>query len=177
MKDKTTEDKLKLVTHYIIDKCEDSQNFGSVKLNKILWFADVIAYRHWGVSVTGSKYIRRKMGPVPDRILAVRKQLEDEGKITITHPKYMYDSTLFKSKEKPVLTNLSEDEIELLDLLSDQICNEFSATEISNVSHDDVWNAAVDGEEIPLTATLVSDPGDYRFEVQSWANEVVANHG
>ncbi len=173
---KSVPNKFKLVVHYIIANCGDPRKLGATKLNKILWFADVTAYRHWRESITGSKYLRRKMGPVPAKILHVSKQLETEKKIYIKNRKYMYDPVIYTSLEDPDVSTLSKREIGLLDSLINLICNDFSAIEISHISHDDIWKAAADGEEIPLTAMLVSDSGNYRREVQLWANGVIANH-
>ena len=172
----TKPDKFKLVTHYIIANCGDPRKLGATKLNKILWFGDTYAYRFWGESITGSRYLRRKKGPVPENILRVRDQLIKEGKISMKNRRVMYDPVIFTSLEDPDVSILSEDHIGLLDSLIDQICNDFSAIEISDVSHDDIWESANDGEEIPLEATLVSELGTCRPEVLTWVSEVVKNN-
>jgi len=165
-----------VAVHYIIAKCGDPRKLGSTKLNKILWFADVYAYRFFEESITGSKYLRRQYGPVPEKILRVLEQLENEGKISINKKIAVYDPVIYTSLESPDISALSEDQIGLLNSLIDQICNGYSANEISHVSHDDVWKAAIDGEEIPLNATLMSESANCTPEVLSWASQVIAEH-
>ncbi len=168
-------DKFKLVVHYIIANCGDPRKLGSIKLNKILWFADVFAYRFWEESITGSKYIRRQFGPVPKKILHVLKELENEGKISIKEQKAKYDPVIYIALEDPDISVLCGDQIGLLDSIINEICNDFSANEISKVSHDDVWKAAVNGQEIPLEATLVN-VGECTPEDLSWASQVIAEY-
>ncbi len=170
-------DKLKLSVHYIIAKCGDPRKLGATKLNKILWFADSFAYVYWGESITGSKYIRKPYGPVPKNIEKTKKQLIVERKINVQSRKEKYEPVLYRNLNSPDVSHFPENHIGLFDALIDEICNEYTASEISRVSHDDIWKALIDGEEIPLETLLVSEPGNYSNEAISWANQVVKNHG
>jgi hypothetical protein len=172
----STVDKFKAVVHFIIANCEDPNKLGATKLNKILWYSDTYAFKAQGVSVTGSEYLRRKRGPVPARILQALNQLESEGKISITHPDVPFQVRIFKSLEGVENGSISTSEKEIIQSVSKYICDEYTAGSISELSHDEVWDAAVDGEPIPLEATLVSVTGDYRPQVQNWANQVLSTY-
>lgn len=166
-------DKFKALVHFIIANCENAAQLGATRLNKILWFSDMEAYHVTGVSITGSRYVRRDRGPVPARILNALDELKAEDKIEITEPTQRYAPRLFESKQAPDESIFSDYELELVRALSSHIQNKFTATGISEASHDEIWGAATEGEEIPLNATLVKSRGDYRAEVIQWADSVI----
>jgi hypothetical protein len=51
----SNQDRLLWATHYVIARC-DPAKLGATKLNKVLWFADVIYYRRHG----RTEFLRRK---------------------------------------------------------------------------------------------------------------------
>jgi len=169
-------DKFKSSTHYIISKCPDPKDLGATRLNKILWYADSYAYKATGNTITGSTYLRHQRGPVPSRVLASLRQLKSEGKIEITDPIAPYQPRLYESLAEPDTSVLSKVEKEYLDGFSKIICESYSANSISEASHDEIWESAMDGEEIPVEATLVSSSGDYNPKVQAWADEVISTN-
>ena len=50
---------------HIARQMESCASFGSVVLNKILFYADHIHYRDTGKKITNFKYVRQPMGPTP----------------------------------------------------------------------------------------------------------------
>lgn len=75
--------KFKQIVLYIINKINKKQ-LGNVKLNKILWFADLAKCDNTGYSITGEKYIRQNYGPVATHLPQALEELEREDKaITI----------------------------------------------------------------------------------------------
>ncbi len=167
--------KFKELVHFIVHSCKDNPKIlGAIRLNKTLWFADVYAYKTTGDSITGTKYIRRERGPVPAHILRTLKQLEQEGKIEISEPKYQFEPWEYKSLDAPKTNHLSDDEKNMTKSVLDSICG-LKASDISEVSHDIIWEAAEDGEEIPLYATLASQKGEITNEVRNWAAKIISN--
>ena len=61
----------------------DPRKLGAVKLNKVLWLADFRAYLHFGKPITGVRYIKRRVWPVPKPILPVLRELEEDGILSI----------------------------------------------------------------------------------------------
>lgn len=171
-------EKLKEALHYVIENCADSSRLGAIRLNKILWFADSHAYRENGLTVTGDGYVKRKFGPVPKHVLAALRELQDEGKIVVREVPYTTRKTFreFISLSTPETRELSQSDKEWLTAYTDIICNEFTAARISDISHDQVWEAADEGEEIPLYTVFASQPGAITDDVRSWANGAYANH-
>lgn len=166
-------DKLKALVHYLVYLCRDNPGrLGSIRLNKSLWFTDVIAYHEDGRSVTGARYVRRAMGPVPAAILPVLNELSDEGKLLIQRPRRKFQATLYYSLKEPDVSLLSGSERELARSVLDSVLG-ISANEISDITHDEVWEAAAEGEEIPMHATLASGRGEITPEVRQWAQSVI----
>jgi hypothetical protein len=167
-------EKFKALVHYLVHECRDHPNIlGAIRLNKALWYTDVVSYKANGVPVTGESYVKRKRGPVPAHILATLRELEAEGKIVIREPEYQYDVRKFISLVQPESEPLSDDERELARGILGTVCG-FTANAISEMTHDNIWDAAAEGEEIPLYATLASDVGEISENVRSWAAGIAA---
>src|ERR1700735_3442771 len=74
-------EKFKAMVLYVCDKATDPSVLGSVKLNKVLWYADSIHYMVHGRSITGETYIKRQHGPVPRHIVRAVDELVAEKKV------------------------------------------------------------------------------------------------
>lgn len=169
-------EKLKEALHYVIENCDDTSRLGAIRLNKILWFADCHAYREKALTITGDGYVKRKFGPVPKHVLASLRELQEEGKIVVREVPYTTRNTFreFISLVPPTTTELSQADTELLAAYTDIICSEFTAARISEISHDQVWEAADDGEEIPMCAIFAAQAGPITDAVRGWANSEMA---
>jgi hypothetical protein len=53
----------------------DGFTFGAVKLNKILYYADMLHYAHTGAPITGATYAKRQQGPVPKQVVSCDRAL------------------------------------------------------------------------------------------------------
>lgn len=149
---------------------------GAIHRNKILWFADCDAYRENGVTITGNGYVRRKFGSLPKHVLAALRELQGEGKIVAREVPYITRSSYreFISLKKPETQSLSDDDQSCLSAYTDVICTQYSVASISEVSHDQVWEAANDGEETPVYTIFASQTGPITDKERDWANGVTA---
>lgn len=165
-------EKFKSLVHYVCWRSsDDPSRLGAVKLNKTLWLSDLGAYYRSGQSITGARYIKRKFGPVPAAILPVLTELEDEGILTIRDAKH------FGKRKKEYIVHrdasdnfLSPDEREMVETAIKVVCDSHTATSVSEASHDHVWKAAEDGEEIPLY-TVFAKPGEITQSDRDWAHQ------
>jgi hypothetical protein len=167
--------KFKALVHQIVASCDDPRSLGATKLNKICWYADTIAYRLHGRSITGETYVKRKHGPVPKSILPAIRELEVDGKIGVREHEYLPGKKvrLFKPLLDPDRKALTDDEHEILDYVIDAVCNHHTAGSISQLSHDAIWDAANEGEEIPMAATLVALPVQLTERASEWGRKLV----
>lgn len=167
-------EKFKALVHFIVHECRDHPGrLGATRLNKALWYTDVIFYKMNGSSLTGESYVKRARGPVPAHILATIRELKDEGRILVQEPEFQYDVRKFISLSTPNAEPLSDDERNLAKSILDTVCG-YTANGISDLTHDVIWDAATEGEEIPLYATLASEMGEVTDEVRKWAGSVAS---
>lgn len=166
--------KFKALVHFIIHQCRARPSeLGAVRLNKALWFSDVTAYRVDGKPITTEKYVKRQFGPVPRRVLHALERLQMESAIAIMEPEHEFDTRKYVSLKPPSSTLLNDREKYITSVVLESVLGH-TANEISEMSHDHIWEAAFEGEEIPLAATLGS-PGEITSESLVWAAEVVEN--
>ena len=159
--------------HYICER-GDAQKLGAIKLNKILWYADTIAYRATGKSITGEGYIKRQYGPVPKNILKTLRRLEENGKIRIRETNTPGRSREFVSLSDADVAPFSSEELRIIDSVLAEICNNHTATSISDMSHSIVWEAAELGGEIPVFAVLAERSGVITRKDQKWADKIIS---
>src|SRR2546425_12852222 len=77
------EEKLGELILYISQKCATDPKFGAIKLNKILYLSDFLAFGNWGEPITGVQYQHLRKGPAPRRLLPVRDALQKDGKLVV----------------------------------------------------------------------------------------------
>jgi Protein of unknown function (DUF4065) len=132
-------DKLAVVAHYVIARTLPHE-LGATKLNKILWFADCLAYERLGRSLTGlTEYRRLDQGPVPHGLDNVLDKLAAQGVIARRiAPSPGYPRKEFFSLQEPPLEQLDATEVDLLHIVIDYVRTK-SAREVSDLSHDALW--------------------------------------
>lgn len=160
------QNKFKALVHFILYECRGKvASLGAIRLNKALWYSDVMAYKmREGKSITESEYVKRNKGPVPRYILRTLEELSEENTITIEEPQFPYDTRKFICRKAPEDELLSDEEKKIA-LLALDIVFDRTANEISEETHTIIWNAAKQGETIPLYATLAESPGEVTPEI------------
>ncbi|MCW4462215.1 Panacea domain-containing protein [Sphingomonas sp. BT-65] len=165
----TQQDRTEAVAHYIIARA-DPNKLGAVKLNKVMWFADLEAYRRLGRTVTGqASYEKRQHGPVPNNIVRSIRRLEQSDKIATREvPTFGGTRREHVWLQKPDLSTFSADEVDILNEAIDWVCELHTARSISELSHDKLWENAEIGEQIPVGAAVVV-PDDLDGTDIAWA--------
>jgi hypothetical protein len=148
--------KLKELILFIASRSQDDRRFGSTKLNKLLFFADFLAYAKLGHAITGHAYFRLPNGPAPKAMVPIRDQMIEEKTLAIQ------DRDHFGRMQKvpialrePDLTLFSPQEVAVVSDVLMAYRNE-NAKALSELSHRfDGWKLAEDREVIPYEVTLV----------------------
>jgi hypothetical protein len=148
--------KLKELILFIASRSEDDVRFGSTKLNKLLFFADFLAYVKLGKAITNHAYMRLPNGPAPRALLPITKKMIAAKTLAIQERDHYG-----KTQKVPIalreadLKLFSPEEIAVVtDVLSAFRKN--NARGISALSHKfDGWKLAKDGETIPYEVALV----------------------
>jgi len=164
-------EKLKSLVHYVCEKAENPSVLGSIKLNKVLWYSDVINYLNYGNSITLETYVKRQHGPVPKHILSIIQNLIIEQKIIrsrVDHFGYIKneyialqvaDKNIFSGEEMAVINDSFE-----------YVCLGHTAKSISEETHGTIWQIAQMGEVIPYESVFASIVGEVNEEDIEWAH-------
>ena len=173
--------KFEQLVHYILWYCKDNHehnhpHFGILKLNKIIWLLDVYQYCHTGHSMSGEEYyVKREHGPVPCHILAAIEDLATDNKLEVKGytKKMRIDIDAADISKPDNLEFLDAEELKLAKKFCDKLAP-VSGMELSDYSHDTVYDSYDPGEKIPLAAYLVSEQIAPTKEDISWAEKHLA---
>jgi hypothetical protein len=163
-------EKLKELILYITSKCQDNGNFGSILLDKLLFYADFCYYAEHGTSISGETYKKEKLGIVPADLVQARDELIDDGKLKIHTVEYFgYDQKHPKLSSIYHPSLLSEAEQKFVDGIIQRF-GKLNGSEISDLNHHEVAFAfARFGETIPYNRIFALGKVDIPPDVKSWA--------
>lgn len=104
-------------------KSQNGAIYGKKKLAKLLYYIDFdrFEYKESGVSITGDKYVKLPMGPVPDQYMNVVNELVKSGKLFVEQQEYMQGYRpfeVYKCKTDPDMSMFDEDDKKILERVS-----------------------------------------------------------
>jgi hypothetical protein len=167
--------KLKTVILYTCARCDQS-NLGAVKLNKVLYYADMLHYVNVGTPITGANYKKLARGPVCEGLLPILRELERDGALEIRDVNYFgYRKKEYHALIEPDVERLSKAELLVLEEVIDFVCHNNTAKTISEFSHNAAWEMAEFGEVIPYSSAFLLYPGEVSQEAMDWAAKEVAS--
>jgi len=158
-RDPAAEPKLRNLILYIATKCAEDKYFGTVKLNKILFFSDFLAYAVRGSAITGGAYLALDAGPAPRRMPGLRDQMIEERQIAeqVRTVGGGYAEKRIVATEKPDLSFFHAEEIALVDEVISALRKK-TASDVSYLSHGRPWKLARKSSgEIPYESIFVSN--------------------
>lgn len=139
-------------------RSENDPTYGATKLNKLLFFSDIVAYQVLCESISGEEYQKLEKGPAPRRLLPEMAELKAAGDIcTRTNDVYGYQQRKTFALRDPEWSLFSPQEIDIVGSVIQRFWGK-NATDMSNLSHEFIgWQLADMNETIPLSAVFVSD--------------------
>jgi hypothetical protein len=149
--------KLRELALYISEKSCGDEAFGATKLNKLLFYADFLAYLNFDESITGQDYFRLPNGPAPRRWVPVREHMVEAGEIKVMDAEFHGFPQKRPVPLRPAkLEGFTTEQIALVDKII-ALHRGKTASEISEQSHGFVgWALAGDKETIPYQVARVS---------------------
>lgn len=149
-------DKFKELVLFIAERSEADPKFGETKLNKLLFYADFVAYRELGRPITGARYQKLQFGPAAIPLLPVQEQMIAQGELVIRSGLIgAYRQKKPIALRQPRLSNFSGEEIALVDELISELW-QFGAGQVRDLSHElPSWQVAAFKEEIPYATAFV----------------------
>ena len=125
---------------------------GSVQLRKALIIADATHYALFEKSLTGAKYIKFPYGPVPDynAFNLLNKMYYEESLIDIfEEAEGSVTKNSYFARKDPDPDVFTEEEDKIIRFAAD-VALKYSASKLSDMTHDDVFNSTPMRGEIPL---------------------------
>lgn len=144
---------------YVCERSANDPKFGATKLNKILYFADFLAYAQIGAPITGMEYQKLPNGPAPRRFVPIRDEMVKNRELAVQPVKLVTGRT----QERPVnlrpsdLSMFTPQQVSLVDAVIEAL-RDATAEEVSELSHRMVgWKIVGQNETIPYETIFVSD--------------------
>ena len=158
--------------HYVCSACDAPEQLSETKLHKALWFIDTYAYRKYGRALSQGTYVKEATGPVATQLESALVGLKEEGSMHVHSPSQRQEGQpIYELAHLSPGTFLTEEERQLVGQIVNKICNDYSDDQISELSHDAVWESAEMGEEIPMSAVLAARPSPITAADIEWAKE------
>ncbi len=122
------------------------------KLNKLLFYADFLAFNHRGRSITGAAYRRVQYGPVPAQYGGLEDALEADDWITVEEGEFENGNTYNGLTSGPAAdrggADLDADELRVLEFVVEQL-RDLTSKALSARSHqEDAYTQTADKEII-----------------------------
>lgn len=151
------EAKLKELLLYVATRLAGDPSNGTIKMNKVLFFSDVLHYANYGSAITGATYLKQQFGPAPKGIRALQEELisAGEGNMNVVYGARM--QRMFFASRKADLSLFSSTEIDQVNSVIEQL-RDSTAMEVSDLTHRMLgWRCAGEREEIPYYSIFLYD--------------------
>lgn len=157
--------KLRELILYLAQRMEqdDHAGRGRIKLAKLLWLSDFEAYRRFGKSITGARYVADELGPAPvEELLAVRDLVDGDALEVL--PGYRRQQ-LFHPLRPPDLSVFSEGEREVIEEMLSKY-RTWTGKQLVDLAHEfPGWKVAKRGGDVPLRSVHISAKGPNRHDI------------
>lgn len=164
--------KLRELILYIASQCEQDRFWGATKLNKVLFYSDFLAYKHFGKSITGADYQALEHGPAPYQLCPVRNEMIEDGDLAIEKRTLQHRPIALR---EPVLDSFNANEIAIVNNVINQL-RHTNASKVSELTHAFLgWKAA--WAETQVTGKTITIPYGTVFVSNSPLDEFEASHG
>ena len=171
------ETKFRQLLLYVAGKCESDPHCGAIKLNKILFLADFLAYAHLGAPISGAEYEALERGPAPRLLKPIRDDMEAKKELIVRHQRrFGHTQHRVIPISEPDLAQFTGEEIALVDAVIG-MCENETGYDLSELTHGMCgWQLAQYKEVIPYPTVFVANEPATKAD-QERARELIAEHG
>lgn len=141
---------------YVASRLAGDPSYGSIKLNKALFFSDFFFYADYGTSITGAEYVKHPLGPAPRGIVAIQQKLIEQGDAALATVQRggRQQKMLFPLREADLSSFTGKEIAQVEQIIS--ATSEVTAQEISDISHGMLgWQVAGEREIIPYHSVFL----------------------
>lgn len=150
-------DKFAELLVYIASRVGNDPTNGDTKLNKLLYFSDVTAYRRTGQPISGARYQHQTYGPIAVPLIPVREELTGT-RLDVAEQELPTGGTQRRTKalDDPDTAVFTEDEIEIIDEVIERF-RDCRAKEMADFAHGEpAWIITQDGDDMSYRASLLA---------------------
>ncbi|MDR1059463.1 MAG: SocA family protein [Treponema sp.] len=125
---------------------------GSIQLRKALIIADAAHNALYGKSITGTRYIKHKFGPVPDDEafnILIQMDFPLHMVEVVEEPSGHITQNAYYAAAEPDYALFTRSQIDILNYAA-ITAYKYGASRLSDMTHDDVYHRTPMGAEIPL---------------------------
>jgi len=141
---------------YMAEKSKDDPRCGDLKLNKLLYFADMAAFRRRGAAISGAQYQHQPHGPIATPLVPARRQLEQQKRVTVAKRPYFNREQTCTEALTPADPSVFEpDEVAIMEEVIARYWD-FDAKAMEDEAHKEpAWRMTEDGETISYRSALI----------------------
>jgi uncharacterized phage-associated protein len=166
--------KFKEMILFLSHKSQNDINFGAIKLNKLLFLSDFLAYGITGKAISNETYLHERLGPIPQDLVNSRAELfgEKAAKMRINAINdYKQERVIaLRSFNKKLF---SETEIGIMDQAIHEL-KDYSGMQASDLTHTwNNWLLTKSGEEIPYETVFIRQLAKISLEDLIWAKQLL----
>ena len=131
----------------------EAPGLGEIQLRKALVMADILNASFYGKGLTGATYIKYTHGPIPDRDswLKIQSMLYDGTLYRVEEPVGTQTKHAYYTKTDPDYHAFTGEQVAFIQDAA-RFAKKNSASMLSKMTHDDVYNNTPFGEVIPLSS-------------------------
>jgi hypothetical protein len=147
---------------------ESDPLFGSIKLNKILFFIDFMAYRTLGKPVTGQAYFALENGPALRYKARLWNSMQKRRDIAVRKEPTVFDNDKERTLalRDPDVTKFSQSELGLIFKIIEAV-RITTGSDLSDLSHTLFgWQLSKEKETIPYSMALVGQRKPTHAEIE-----------
>lgn len=150
------DDRFKELVLYISQKSATDPKFNTLKLNKLMFFADFFAFGIMGSPITGFEYQKLQRGPAPKRMPELKRQMQESGDLALQDlPLQQWKRTV--NLRRPNLSVFEPEHVALIDYMIDAL-KDSDGDAVSELSHRlPCWIMPELGAVIPYEMVFVSN--------------------
>lgn len=162
-----SERKLDELVVLLASRSKDDPKFGAIKLNKLLFYCDFLAYMTLGQPITGQEYFALPNGPALRYKARFWNRMEKQRAIAVRKEPTFFDSEreITLALREPNVKIFTPEQLDLIYRVLDN-CRSKDGSELSELTHRfPGWKLAREKEVIPYSVALVGNRNPLPEEV------------
>jgi hypothetical protein len=144
-----------ILKNTVLALLEEAPGLGEIQLRKALVIVDVLNTSYYGKGLTGSEYIKYPHGPVPDNDSwkVILNMVQEELLYIKEEPVGRFTKHGYYRNQKPDYSCFTQDQILYIQSAA-RFAVKNTAKNLSDLTHDEVYQRTAMGQVIPLSAML-----------------------